>query len=50
MKLWSRDAPEFKMWPLASREGRGVTGALVPVAESGLRDGVDNIGELLISE
>ena len=33
---------------LASREGRCVTGASVPVAESGLRDGVDNIGELAI--
>jgi hypothetical protein len=33
---------------LAGREGRGVTGAKVPVAEYGLRDGVDNIGELSI--
>jgi hypothetical protein len=36
------------MQGLAGREGRGVTGAKVPVAEYGLRDGVDNIGELSI--
>ena len=33
---------------LAGREGRGVTGAYVPVAKFGLGDGVDNIGELSI--
>jgi hypothetical protein len=33
---------------LAGREGRRVTGASMPVAEYGLRDGVDNIGELTI--
>lgn len=36
------------MQRLAGREGRCVTGAHVPVAEYGLRDGVDNIGELSI--
>lgn len=35
---------------LAGREDRCGTGAFVPVAESGLRDGVDNIGELSIRE
>src|SRR5215208_6069791 len=37
------------MRPLAGREDRCGTGAFVPVAECGLRDGVDNIGELSIS-
>jgi hypothetical protein len=36
------------MYLLAGREGRGATGANVPVTEYGLRDGVDNIGELSI--
>jgi len=35
---------------LASREGRRVTGAFVPVTEFGLRDGVDNIGEFPLPE
>jgi hypothetical protein len=35
---------------LAGREGRHSTGAFVPDPEFGLRDGVDNIGELSISE
>lgn len=39
---------EFKMQRLAGREGRCVTGAFVPVAEYGLREGVDNIGEIAI--
>ena len=40
----------YTMRRLAGREGRRATGAFVPVAESGLRDGVDNIGELSIPE
>lgn len=49
MKLWQCTTRGYSMRLLASREGRSVTGALVPVAESGLKDGVDNIGELATS-
>ena len=38
--------PRYRMRGLASREGRCATGASVPATEYGLRDGVDNIGEL----
>jgi hypothetical protein len=46
MKLLIAVMNGLTMHWLAGREGRGVTGAYVPVAENGLRDGVDNIGEL----
>ena len=49
MKLLVARRPGFKMRRLAGREDRCGTGAFVPVAECGLRDGVDNIGELSIS-
>ena len=48
MKLLIEVMNSLRMHWLAGREGRCVTGAKVPVAECGLRDGVDNIGELTI--
>ena len=48
MKLLGSRGQKFNMQWLAGREGRRDTGALMPATEYGLRDGVDNIGELSI--
>lgn len=50
MKPLVARSPELTCDHLQVEKGRCGTGAFVPVAECGLRDGVDNIGELSICE